>query len=151
MLVFKIEIDELEEEIDSYTRGHITLQGRHKTISSKISKSNKNQSMMIFISLIDLLYGICAVLSIPERKTTYDFVGVGCSFEFFIVKKDASNLILTTAKSELIDEISPGVFIEIIWQEVNTFMLNYGELLESGSVKYDLTNATKDFKKQFNL
>jgi hypothetical protein len=39
MLLFQIEIDKFEEEIDSYTRGHITLQGRHKTISSKISKS----------------------------------------------------------------------------------------------------------------
>lgn len=84
MLVFNIEIAELEEEIDSYTRGHITLQGRHKTISSKLS--NKNQSMMIFMSLSELLDGICAVLSIPERKT-YDFVGVGCYFEFFVVKK----------------------------------------------------------------
>jgi hypothetical protein len=150
MLVFKIEIDKFEEEIDSYTRGHITLQGRHKTISSKISKSNKNQSMMIFISLSDLLYGICALLSIPERKT-YDFVGVGCSFEFFLVKKDASNLILTTAKKELIDEIPNGEFIETIWQEVKMFVLNYGDLLESGSVKYDLINAIEDFKKQFNL
>ena len=150
MLVFQIEIDKFEEEIDSYSRGHITLQGRHKTISSKISKSNTNQSMMIFISLSDLLWGICALLSIPEKKT-FDFVGVGCSFEFFIVKKDASNLILTTAKNELIDEITHGTFIEIIWQEVNIFMLNYGNLLESGSVKSDLTNAIGDFKKQFNL
>jgi hypothetical protein len=148
MLVFKIEIAEFEEEIDSYTRGHITLQGRHKTISSKLS--NKNQSMMIFISLSELLDGICAVLSIPERKT-YDFVGVGCSFEFFVVKKDASILILTTAKNELIDEITHRTFIEIIWQEVKIFMLNYGDLLESGSVKSDLTNSLEDFKKQFNL
>jgi len=148
MLVFKIEIAEFEEEIDSYTRGHITLQGRHKTISSKLS--NKNQSMMIFISLSELLDGICAVLSIPERKT-YDFVGVGCSFEFFVVKKDASILILTTAKNELIDEITHRTFIEIIWQEVKIFMLNYGDLLESGSVKNDLTNSIEDFKKCFNL
>ena len=150
MLVFQIEIDKFEEEIDSYSRGHITLQGRHKTISSKISKSNTNQSMMIFISLSELLDGICVLLSVPERKT-YDFVGVGCSFEFFIVKKDASNLILTTAKNELIDEITSEKFIEIIWQEVNIFMLNYGDLLESGSVKSDLTNSIEDFKKQFNL
>ena len=150
MLVFQIEIDKFEEEIDSYTRGHITIQGRHKTISSKISKPNTNQSMMIFISLSDLLWGICALLSIHKKKT-FDFVGVGCSFEFFLVKKDASNLILTTAKNELIDEITHGTFIEIIWQEVNIFMLNYGDLLESGSVKSDLTNSLEDFKKQFNL
>jgi hypothetical protein len=68
MLVFQIEIDKFEEEIDSYTRGHITLQGRHKTISSKISKSNTNQSMMIFISLSELLSGIRVLLSIPEKK-----------------------------------------------------------------------------------
>ncbi len=85
------------------------------------------------------------------RKKTFDFVGVGCSFEFFIVKKDASKLILTTAKNELVDEITYGKFIEIIWQEVNSFMLNYGDLLESGSVKNDLTNSIENFKKQFNL
>jgi hypothetical protein len=68
MLFFQIEIDKFEEEIDSYTRGHITIQGRHKTISSKILKPNTNQSMMIFISLSDLLWGICALLSISEKK-----------------------------------------------------------------------------------
>lgn len=147
MRVFKIEIDKFEEEIDSYTRGHITLQGRHKTISSKIS--NTNQSMMIFISLSELLSGSRVLLSIPEKK--FNFVGVGCSFEFFIVKKDARNLILTTAKNELVDEITYGKFIEMIWQEVNSFMLNYGDLLESGSVKNDLTNSIEKFKKQFNF
>lgn len=105
MRVFKIEIDKFEEEIDSYTRGHITLQGRHKTISSKIS--NTNQSMMIFISLSELLYGICALLNTPGWEI-YDFVGVGWFFEFFLLKKNATNLILTTAKNELIDEIIHG-------------------------------------------
>ena len=47
MLSFKIELDESEEEIDSYSRGHISVEGNSAIISSKVS--NKNQSMIIFI------------------------------------------------------------------------------------------------------
>jgi hypothetical protein len=42
MLSFKIEFAEFEEEIDSYSRGHITVQGRYGIISSKLSTRNQS-------------------------------------------------------------------------------------------------------------
>ena len=86
MLILKIELEsmEFEEKIDSYSRGHITVQGNSGIISSKLSK--RNQSMMIFISLCEFLNSVRILLTSPIKKT-YNFVGVGCSFQFFIVKK----------------------------------------------------------------
>ncbi|MEH2375106.1 hypothetical protein [Nostoc sp.] len=76
MLIFKIELEqiEFEEKIDSYSRGHLTVQGRYGIISSKLS--NINHSMMVFISLCDLLDGVRLFLINPI-KNTYHFVGVG--------------------------------------------------------------------------
>jgi hypothetical protein len=105
MLIFKIELDEFEEEeIDSYSRGHITIQGNSGIISSKLSK--RNQSMMIFISICDLLNSVRVLLTTPRKK--YNFVGAGCSFQFFIVKNSSNNLILTSVKNEVIDEVTEG-------------------------------------------
>ena len=137
MLSFQIELDELEEEIDSYSRAHIIVGGRFSTISSKLS--NKNQSMMIFISLCDLLYNVRVLLTSPFKKQ-YNFVGAGCSFQFFIVKKSSNRLILTSVKNEVIDEVTELELVESIWKGVSSFMLQYGNLLnEKEIVKNDLT------------
>ncbi|MEH2240479.1 hypothetical protein [Nostoc sp.] len=151
MLIFKIELEqiEFEEKIDSYSRGHLTVQGRYGIISSKLS--NINHSMMVFISLCDLLDGVRLFLINPI-KNTYHFVGVGSSFQFFLVKKGASKLILTSVKKEEIDEITRLELIEDIWKEVKLFMLKYGHSLnEKEIVKNDLTISIEEFKKQFNL
>ncbi|WP_449420327.1 hypothetical protein [Phormidium nigroviride] len=151
MLTFKIELEqiEFEEKIDSYSRGHITVQGNSGIISSKLS--NKNQSMMIFISLCELLNSVRILLTSPIKKT-YNFVGVGCSFQFFIVKKESNKLILTSVKNEAIDEFTYGELVEEIWREVKLFMLKYGNSLdEKEIVKNDLTYSLEEFKKQFNL
>jgi hypothetical protein len=67
MLIFKIELDEFEEEeLDMYSRGHITVQGNFGIISSKLL--NKNQSMMIFISICDLLNSVRVLLTRPLKK-----------------------------------------------------------------------------------
>lgn len=151
MLTFKIELEqiEFEEKIDSYSRGHITVQGNSGIISSKLS--NKNQSMMIFISLCELINSVRILLTSPIKKT-YNFVGFGCSFQFFIVKKESNKLILTSAKNEAIDEFTYGELVEEIWREVKLFMLKYGNSLdEKEIVKNDLTYSLEEFKKQFNL
>ncbi|WP_373529820.1 hypothetical protein [Nostoc sp.] len=151
MLIFKIELEqiEFEEEIDSYSRGHISVQGKHGIIFSKLS--NKNHSMMIFISLCDLLDGVRLFLINPI-KNRYHFVGVGSSFQFFLVKKGYSNLILTSVKNEIIDEIPRLELIEDIWKEIKSFMLKYDDSLnEKEIVKNDLTISIEEFKKQFNL
>jgi len=85
MLIFNIEIEqtELEEGIDSYTEGHITIKGRYGIISSKDMRSN--QSMMIFISLSELLDGI-RIFLINQNQRIYHFVGIGCSFKFIRVR-----------------------------------------------------------------
>ncbi|MEH2225174.1 hypothetical protein [Nostoc sp.] len=151
MLIFKIELEqiEFEEKIDSYSRGHITVQGKYGIISSKLS--NINHSMMIFISLCDLLDGVRLFLINPI-KNRYHFVGVDSSFQFLLVKKGYSNLMLTSVKNEIIDEIPRLELIEDIWKEIKSFMLKYDHSLnEKEIVKNDLTISIEEFKKQFNL
>ena len=151
MPIFNIEIEkiELKEGIDSYTRGHITIQGEHRVISSK--EMRNNQSMMIFVSISELLDGIRVFLINPNKKK-YHFVGVGCSFQFFIVKQALNKFKITNLKSEIIDEVTQFELVEAIWQEVKAFMLKYGDFLnEKEVVKNDLTYSVEEFKKQFNL
>jgi len=150
MLIFKIELEEFEEEeLDMYSRGHITVQGDFGIISSKLLK--RNQSMMIFISICDLLNSVRVLLTSPLKKK-YNFVGAGCSFQFFIVKKPSNKLILTSVKNEVIDEVSELELVEEIWREVKLFMLKYGNLLSpEETVNNDLTSSIEKFKKQFNL
>ena len=82
----------------------------------------------------------------------YNFVGVGCSFQFFIVKKSSNNLILTSIKNKVIDELTELEIVEKKWKEVKSFMLNYGNSIEEKEIVYnDLTYSIEEFKKQFNL
>ncbi|MEG3957679.1 hypothetical protein [Microcoleus sp. herbarium2] len=79
-------------------------------------------------------------------------MGAGCSFQFFIVKKFSNNLILTSVKNEVIDEVTELEFVEAIWREVKLFMLKYGNLMaQQKTVNNDLTNSIEKFKEQFNL
>ena len=151
MLIFHIEIeqDELEEGIDSYTRGHITIKGRYGIISSTSMKSN--QSMIIFISISELLDGI-RIFLINQSQRIYHFVGVGCSFQFIIVKQRSNQFKLTNLKSEIIDEMTRLELVESFWKEVKSFVLNFSDYLgEDEIVKNDLTVSIEEFKNQFNL
>jgi hypothetical protein len=79
-------------------------------------------------------------------------VGAGCSFQFFIVKKTSTKLILTSVKNEVIDEVSELELVEEIWREVKLFMLKYKNLLSpEETVNNDLTSSIEKFQKQFNL
>ncbi|MBD2451404.1 hypothetical protein H6G76_30635 [Nostoc sp. FACHB-152] len=151
MLNFKIELEktELTKKLDSFSRGHITLQGKYGIISSKLS--TKNYSMMIFISLCELLDGIRLFL-INSIQNTYHFVGVGSSFQFFIVKTESNKLRLTGIENKIIDEITELELIENIWREVKLFISTYGHSLDKNEiVKTDLSISIEAFKKQFNL
>ena len=67
MLIFKIELEKFEEEeLDMYSRGHITVQGDLEIISSKLLK--RNQSLMIFISICDLLNSVRVLLTSSLKK-----------------------------------------------------------------------------------
>ncbi|MEM7717504.1 MAG: hypothetical protein AAF349_28845 [Cyanobacteria bacterium P01_A01_bin.68] len=113
MLIFNIEIEqsELKEDIDSYTRKHITIQGKRGIISSQDMKNN--QSMMIFISLSELLDGIRLFLINPSQRI-YHFVGIRCSFQFIIVKQTFNQFRITNLKSKTLDECNQFELIESI-------------------------------------
>ncbi|EAZ92241.1 hypothetical protein [Crocosphaera chwakensis] len=57
MLKILIELESnVIEEIDSFSTGHITIEVNNKILSSK--NQTPSQSMMIFISLVELLDGV---------------------------------------------------------------------------------------------
>ena len=86
------------------------------------------------------------------ESAVYNFVGVGYSFQFLIVKKSSNNLILTSIKNKVIDELTELELVEKKWREVKSFMLNYRNSIEEKEIVYnDLTYSIEEFKKQFNL
>uniref|UniRef100_UPI0030DCF6C2 hypothetical protein n=1 Tax=Cyanothece sp. BG0011 TaxID=2082950 RepID=UPI0030DCF6C2 len=59
------------EEIDSFSKGHITIEVNNKIITSK--NKTPSQSMMIFISLVELLDGV-RLFIVDKNKKQYNFV-----------------------------------------------------------------------------
>lgn len=149
MLVFVIELPPGEiEEINSFSLGHMTFHGENGCLTSK--NLIPDQSMMIFLSIVQLLDGTRLFLTDPG-KDVYNFVGVDCSFQFFLLKgKD--KLILKSIKKEEIDEIKPPEFIKAVWKGIREFMLQYGHYLDNEEIiADDLHSSIREYKKQFNL
>ena len=106
--------------------------------------------MMIFISLSELLDGIRIFLT-NQNQRIYHFVGVGCSFQFIIVKLTSNQFRLINLKSEIVDEMTRLELIKSVWDEVRKIVLNYDDLLnESEFIKSDLTASIEEFREQFH-
>jgi hypothetical protein len=149
VITIKLKSIEPEEKVDSYSRGHIEIQGKYGVISSE--KLNKDQSMMIFISIVELLDGI-RLFFLNQDNQKYNFVGTDSSFQFFLIKSESDKFRLTDINNKLIDETTQLDIINAVWKEVETFISNYDYFLdEKEIVKNDLTGSINAFKKQFNL
>jgi hypothetical protein len=148
MLAIEIELVRSEEELDIYTMGHLTLTGSEMTLSSK----TRNQSMMIFLSITQLLYEISNFLK-DKNQTSYNFVGVDCSFQFYLLK-DNKIINATDAKGNIIDRIPELEIVSCFWEGIENFLLKYNYLIEKSESIYsdqDLKNSMLKFKNEFNL
>lgn len=144
----EIELANFSDEVSSFTLGHMILTYGAKTISSK--DKIPNQSMMIFISLSQLLDDLRLFL-ISNNRESYNFVGVDSSFQFYLFK--AKKMIeLKDSKHELICVVSETQIVESFWKGISNFLLKYSSCLGRDEIVYeDLKNSVLDFKGQFKI
>lgn len=77
---FKMESNVIEEEIDSFSRGHITIRDKGGILSSK--GRIPDQSMMIFFSISQLLSEVKMFMTNEERQK-YNFIVTDSFFIFY--------------------------------------------------------------------
>jgi hypothetical protein len=80
-----------DEEISEYSLGDIDITVDNQTLSSA---SDSRNAMMIFISLVDLSYGVVTLLKTSSKKS-YEFVGTDSSFRFAIDRNQDKLTILS--------------------------------------------------------
>ena len=144
MFDFLIELDseDLKLGVDGFCQGDMTIKGQQGSASSD------GRTMMIFISLTQLLNGIRR-LAKKEIKE-YKFVAIEGGFLFYITNIN-DTWILTDKKDKIIIESSRNDFIQSIWEGVDRFYSTYRPLVkevDSGITDFD--NSIKKFKTQFS-
>ena len=140
---FLIELDseDLKLGIDGYSQGNITINGEYGSISSEYT-------MMIFVSLSLLLYGIKQLAS--KEIEEYKFVAVEGGFSFYLTNTD-NIWVLTDKKNDIIAESSLSNFVQSIWRGVNEFQCTYKPLIEEVDVGIkDFEESVEDFRTQFS-
>lgn len=148
-LTFKIELEESTSRgVDSFSRGHITVEGDDEIISSK--GKNPDQSMMIFLSVVHLLDGISNLMD-KTINSEFEFIGVDSSFQFF-VKKEVESFIIIDSKKRSLGVIKIKDFADSLWQAIEKFVAYYTEVLDREEAIYeDLISSIQQFKQKFNL
>lgn len=137
-----------EKEIDGFSRGHITINGSRGSCTSKDHKPD--QSMMIFLSMTLLLDGVRQFI-IDNKSLNYNFVGVGCSFQFYIKKVEANAVVLNCDQQE-IDTISVNEFTMALWVAINSMLSKYkGIQTFDEAIFKDLISSIENYKETFNF
>lgn len=150
MLSFELEIiaHDSEDMIDGLSRGHISIKGSKGLVTSK--GKQPDQSMMIFLSVVEILDGIRHFM-LDHYASTYNFVGVDSSFQFSVTKLEGDRIRLTGDQG-IMDEVETTEMIQTIWKEISIFLSRYGSSIKSHDpVADDLVSAVDSFKGAFRL
>jgi hypothetical protein len=134
------------EEKSGFSRGHITVSGDQRSISS--TDGLRDQSMMIFLSIVQLMDGI---RRLSENSKDFNFVGDDSSFQFFIRVENEMILIKDT-KGCIVGKSEFDEFIINLWKEINGFVEENSYFLsEEETVCSDLRDSIGQFKETFKL
>ena len=150
MLQVTLELTEhaLNNEITGLSRGHITLEGSDGRASSR--GKMPDQSMMIFISVIDLLDGIRRFI-LDSKTKTYKFVGAGSSFSFSVTRIRNDHFSIQSG-TDKIGTLSRQELVRSIWQSVSQFLERYQSYLSDTDLTLqDLDRAPDQFSKAFDV
>ena len=144
MFDFLIELDseDLKLGVDGFCQGDMTIKGQQGSVSSD------GGTMMIFLSLTPLLYGIRRLAE--KEINEYKFVAIEGGFYFYVASTN-DTWILTDKEGKIIIESSRNDFIKSTWRGVDRFRNTYRPLvkeLDSGIIDFD--NSIEKFKTQFS-
>lgn len=149
MLIIRFEFLRSEEKktFSKFELGNITIIGKYGYLTS--ASKVPNQSMMIIISVVDLLDLIINFFPrIEMDKCT--FIGADSSFQFELIKEKNERIILIGNK-KLIDDVTFSEFISAIWNGVYYFYSNTLKHRNLDETEFqDLRNAIIDFRNFFS-
>ncbi len=143
MLSVKIKVlQDNQEPIDGYSQGHITFSGEYGSLSTK-------SSVMVFISLCQLLY--CIEKFITTNQTQAELpLGIDSGFEPWLFKDKDNNFSFMTNSQKIINKSSQQELTEAILKEAeriyNVYVCNFSA---DDSVKKDLHNSLLKFQNEF--
>lgn len=144
MLRFELEITPCgsEHKINGLNRGDMTISGSQGLATSK--GKQPNQSMMIFLSIVELLDGIRRFM-LTKDASNYRFVGADCSFQFSATNLEGDRIRLTSDQG-IIDEVQTTEMIKAVWKGVSAFLSLYGASIRPDDpVADDLRSAADSF------
>jgi hypothetical protein len=150
MLHFELEISPhtTEDDIDGLARGHLTITGSQGTATSK--GQQPDQSMMIFLSIVELLDGLRRFL-LDRHASRYHFVGVDSSFQF-LVTREADDAIRVMYDQNTLEVVRTEDMIAAVWAGIDRFMSRYGRyIVADDPVADDLHSSLESFARSFNI
>ena len=145
ILKCEVEITTLKD-ISGFDLGDMTLIGELGNCSSK--SHIPNQSMMIFISITELLDGIRRFFLNNLKK--YEFIATDSSFTVWFIK-NKNNIVTISCKKKVISRLAPKKLAISIWKNVGNFIAKTAVFLpDDDSVVADLYASISDFDEFMN-
>jgi hypothetical protein len=145
---FDLSPQSLEQDIGGLSRGHLTIRGDQGIATSE--GKQPDQSMMLFISISELLDGLRRFLH-DKNAAMYRFIGVDSSFQLLITRLGDDRLKIEV-NGYVVDEVPTFNLIRAVWEGVRDFIAQYGQHLpHEDPASDDLRAATKDFEETFQL
>ena len=134
--------------IHGLARGHMTVSGGQGRATSR--GKQPDQSMMIFVSAVELLDGIRRFVA--DRKTpAYNFVGADSSFQLW-ANRIGNDRIRLTGAAGAIEELPAADLIAAVWDGVGAFLGEHlSALTPADPVADDLRAAVTSFREAFHL
>ncbi len=111
-----------ENKVYGFSQGYMTVLGDFGSISSQ-----PRYSMMILPSVSDLLDQTRMLLTDSKDGKSFEFIGIGCSFGFYVYLNNDNILVLSRAHDK-IAEVEVNVYIKALLTAVNIFLANYEDL-----------------------
>ena len=146
-LIIELNPNETKEEIDVYSLGNITINGKYGSLTSKKDKT-PFQDTMIFIDIPGLLDSVVNLVIRSQRM--YEYIASDSSFVFWITnRKNRGIFVITDSQKKIVSKSTKTELVQSIWQGVNNFVSIYRPYLKDDSVTIDLDDSINKFKLEF--
>ena len=147
-LIIELNPNETEEEIDVYSLGNISINGKYGSLTSKRDEP-PFQDTMIFIDIPGLLDS--AVDLVTKGQRIYEYIASDSSFVFWITnRKNRGIFVITDSQKSTISKSTATELVQSIWQGVNSFVSLYRPYLKDDSITMDLNDSINKFKVDFS-
>jgi hypothetical protein len=125
--------------VSGLSRGHATLQGPDGRVTS--AGRTPDQSMLVYLSLVDLLDGIGDLLAAPSRR---EWQWVGNDSSFVVDFRRGNGGVLVNAMGKPLGTVDEAALVEAVWDAANGLLAEHRPA-PSDLVADDLDSALDEF------